>query len=57
MHDGSLPTLEVVVEFYARGGKPNPHLDALIQPRRLTVQEKKALVEFLKCLTGDVTFY
>jgi cytochrome c peroxidase len=57
MHDGSLPTLEVVVEFYARGGKPNPHLDSLIQPRRLSVQEKEALVEFLKCLTGDVTFY
>jgi cytochrome c peroxidase len=45
------------VEFYDRGGKPNPHLDALIQPRRLSAQEKEALVEFLKCLTGDVIFY
>ena len=57
MHDGSLSTLEEVVEFYDRGGKPNPHLDARIQPRRLSAQEKEALVEFLKCLTGDVTFY
>jgi hypothetical protein len=32
MHDGSLASLEAVVEFYDRGGKPNPHLDPLIQP-------------------------
>lgn len=57
MHDGTFSTLEAVVEFYDRGGKPNPHLDALIQPRRLSAQEKEALVEFLKCLTGDVIFY
>lgn len=57
MHDGSLPTLEAVVEFYDRGGISNPHLDPLIQPRRLSASEKKALVEFLRSLSGQVRFY
>jgi cytochrome c peroxidase len=57
MHDGSLPSLEAVVDFYDRGGKPNPHVDPLIQPLRLTLQEKEALVEFLRSLSGRVSFY
>jgi len=56
MHDGSLASLEAVVDFYDRGGKANPHLDALIQPLRLTLQEKEALVEFLRSLSGKVRF-
>lgn len=57
MHDGSLADLESVVDFYDQGGKPNPHLDPLIQPLRLTLQEKEALVEFLRSLTGKVSYY
>lgn len=57
MHDGSLPTLEAVVDFYDQGGKRNPHLDALIQPWRLTPQEKEALVAFLRSLSGEISFY
>ena len=56
MHDGTLASLESVVDFYDRGGKSNPHLDPLIQPLRLTLQEKEALVEFLRCLSGKVRF-
>jgi cytochrome c peroxidase len=56
MHDGSIASLEDVVNFYDQGGKPNPHLDPLIQPLRLTPQEKDALVEFLRALSGKVTF-
>ena len=56
MHDGSLPSLEGVVDFYDRGGKSNPHLDRLIQPLRLTPQEKEALVEFMRSLSGKVNF-
>ena len=56
MHDGSLASLEAVVDFYDRGGKPNPHLDPLIQSLRLTLQEKTALVEFLRSLSGTVSF-
>ena len=57
MHDGSLATLEAVVEFYDRGGNSNPHLDALIQPRRLSADEKQALVEFLRSFTGEIRYY
>jgi cytochrome c peroxidase len=32
MHDGSLATLEAVVEFYSGGGRPNPTVDPEIRP-------------------------
>lgn len=50
MHDGSLNTLEQVVEFYDRGGGPNPNLDPRIKPLGLTAEEKSALIAFLKAL-------
>jgi len=54
MHDGSLATLEDVIEFYNRGGRPNPHLDAELRPMNLTDQEKLALLAFLRSLTGAI---
>ena len=54
MHDGSLATLEDVIEFYNRGGQRNPHLDREIRPLNLTAAEKKALVAFLEALSGDI---
>jgi cytochrome c peroxidase len=53
MHDGSMPALEAVVDFYDRGGEENPYKDPLIRPLGLTKQEKQDLVEFLKSLTGN----
>lgn len=53
MHDGSQKTLEEVVEWYAKGGHPNPTLDAKMKPLKLTDQDKKDLVEFMKACTGD----
>ena len=53
MHDGSLSTLENVVEFYNKGGDDNPEIDPLLKPLDLSKQEKSALVAFLKTLTGD----
>jgi cytochrome c peroxidase len=50
MHDGSLKTLEGVIEHYSRGGQTNPHLDPAVKPLRLTADEKAALVAFLKAL-------
>jgi cytochrome c peroxidase len=50
MHDGSLPTLVDVVEFYDRGGNANPGLDARLQPLHLTAAEKQQLVAFLASL-------
>jgi cytochrome c peroxidase len=53
MHDGSLKTLEEVVDFYDKGGIPNKNLDANIRKLNLTDAEKKDLVEFLKALSGE----
>lgn len=52
MHDGSFRTLDEVVEFYNRGANPNPHLDPEIKPLRLTAEEQRQLVAFLRALTG-----
>jgi cytochrome c peroxidase len=53
MHDGSLATLEDVVEFYSAGGRPNPNLSPLIRPLLLHGYEKAALVAFLRALTDQ----
>ncbi|MGJ0483344.1 MAG: cytochrome c peroxidase [Methylomicrobium sp.] len=53
MHDGSLGTLEEVVQFYSRGGHPNENLDPLLKPVQLNTDEISALVEFLNGLTGS----
>ena len=52
MHNGSLPTLEAVVQLYDAGGVPNEVLDPLIQPLRLDAAEIADLVAFLESLTG-----
>ena len=52
MHDGSQATLEEVVEWYDKGGHPNPHLSDKIKPLALTEQEKADLVEFMRACTG-----
>jgi cytochrome c peroxidase len=54
MHDGSVGSLEEVVDFYDGGGNPNPFLDADIRPLGLTADERRALVAFLRALTGSV---
>jgi cytochrome c peroxidase len=41
MHDGSVATLDGVVEFYSEGGRPNPSLDPEIRPRRFNMEEKR----------------
>jgi cytochrome c peroxidase len=54
MHDGSLLTLEDVVEYYSRGGNANPTLDEDLRPLHLLAQEKRALVVFLESLSGTI---
>ncbi len=54
MHDGSLATLEDVIEFYDRGGNQNPTLDSELQPRRFAAGEKQALIAFLRSLSGRI---
>jgi len=53
MHDGSEDTLEAVMEFYNRGGVPNPNLDGGMVPLNLTKKEIMQVVEFMKTLTSD----
>lgn len=52
MHDGSMQTLEEVVEYYDKGGDKNAFLNPAIFPLHLTTQEKADLVAFMKTLTG-----
>jgi len=54
MHDGSLKTLEDVVEFYDKGGNAPHRFDFEIKPLGLTTEEKSALVAFLRALDGDM---
>ncbi len=51
MHDGSLPTLEAVMDLYNKGNERNPMLDKLFRPLGLTDQEKADIVTFSKALT------
>ena len=52
MHDGSEATLADVIEYYDKGGNPNPYLDVDMKPLKLTVEEKADVVAFLKALGG-----
>ena len=52
MHDGSIATLEEVVEWYDKGGHSSKHLSTKIRPLKLTDQEQADLVEFMKACTS-----
>jgi cytochrome c peroxidase len=52
MHDGSLKTLEEVIELYDKGGDNNRFIDAKIFPLNLTKQEKADLLAFMQTLTS-----
>lgn len=53
MHDGKLTTLEEVVEYYDKGGIPNKNLHPSMKPLNLSDKDKKALVAFMKALSGE----
>jgi cytochrome c peroxidase len=65
MHDGSIATLEQVLDHYQAGGRTipsgpnagigaaNPFKDPVIQPLSLTAQQRDDLIEFLLGLTDD----
>ena len=54
MHDGSLRTLEEVIEFYDRGGRANRWLDSEIRPLGLSGREKRQIAVLLRALSGEV---
>jgi cytochrome c peroxidase len=55
MHNGSMKSLEEVVEFYNRGGNVSNrrHSSTLVFEQGFTEQNKKDLVAFLKTLTDN----
>ena len=55
MHDGSLDTLEAVVEHYDHGGVDRPSRSDLMKPLGLSAQEKADLVAFMKTLTSNLS--
>ncbi len=67
MHDGSIPTLEAVIDHYMAGGRnvtegplagdgrANPNKDPLVRPFTLTADERADLIAFLESLS-DTAF-
>jgi cytochrome c peroxidase len=51
MHDGSIKTLEMVVDFYNHGGDATRNKSKWVKPLLLDRGDRKALVEFLKTLS------
>ncbi|HEX9811565.1 MAG TPA: cytochrome c peroxidase [Burkholderiales bacterium] len=52
MHDGSLKTLDDVVEFYGKGGSSSTLQHPTIRKLRLTKTEERQLVDFMESLTS-----
>jgi cytochrome c peroxidase len=55
MHDGSLATLEAVVEHYDHGGVERESRSDLMKPLGLSAQEKADLVAFMKTLSSNLS--
>jgi cytochrome c peroxidase len=54
MHDGSLATLEAVIDYYDRGGNDKKGKSPFVLKIGLTRAEKQDLLAFLKTLNGSV---
>ena len=52
MHDGSLPTLEAVINHYDHGYIDRPSLSPEVRRPKLTAQEKADLVAFMQSLSS-----
>ena len=60
MHDGSIPTLEAVIDHYAAGGSAggdNPDKDPRIGGFKLSPQDRVDLIAFLNTLTDDALIH
>jgi cytochrome c peroxidase len=55
MHDGSIKTLEEVINHYNNGGSEHFNKDSMIHPLNLSEAEKKDLIAFLNSLS-DTSF-
>jgi cytochrome c peroxidase len=59
MHDGSIATLEAVLDHYAAGGRAreNPNKDHLIGGFPLSSQDRADLIAFLQSLTDEAVLH
>ena len=61
MHDGSIATLEGVLDHYSAGGRgvgrDNPNKDPLIGGFSLSAQDRKDLIAFLESLTDEAVLH
>lgn len=53
MHDGSLATLDAVIQHYENGGGEGKNKSSLLRKFTLSTQERADLIEFLKQLTDS----
>lgn len=52
MHDGSMTSIDAVIDHYEKGGKPRPSLSPEMKPVTLSRQERADLIAYLKTLQG-----
>jgi cytochrome c peroxidase len=57
MHDGSLATLEEVIDFFNEGGHMHANKNALVHPLNLDETQKGYLIDFLETLTDEEFIY
>ncbi len=57
MHNGSIATLDGVLDHYASGGRGNPQKDPLIAGFALSRQDRADLVAFLETLTDQAILH
>ena len=53
MHDGSLPTLEAVIDAYATGGRDSVNKSPVMHAFTITPDQKRDLIAFLNALTDE----
>ena len=51
MHDGSLSSLDAVIDHYVRGGRRNPRQDPRVRAFVLSAEERQDLLAFLSSLS------
>jgi cytochrome c peroxidase len=56
MHDGSLKSLEEVIEHYDKGGKNHFAKSPLIKTLRLSDKEKSDLIALLKSFSDTILY-
>jgi len=52
-HDGHAKTLDEAVDFMAKGGIRNDHVDEKLKPRQMRPEDKTKLIAFLKALSPE----